>query len=50
MTPDMIATVQNSFDRVFPLLDEFALTFYGHLFATTPELRRFFREARWSSG
>lgn len=42
MTPDMISTIQNSFDRVFPVKEQFAETFYDKLFEIAPASRQLF--------
>lgn len=42
MTPDKIQAVQNSFDRVFPIKEDFAKTFYTHLFEIAPQARPMF--------
>ena len=44
MTPNQIKTVQDSFDRVFPVKDALSRTFYEELFRIAPESRRFFPE------
>ncbi|MFK7745242.1 MAG: globin domain-containing protein [Roseobacter sp.] len=44
MTPDQIKTVQDSFDRVFPVKEELSETFYAELFAIAPGVRGMFPE------
>lgn len=44
MTPDQIKTVQDSFDRVFPVKAELAESFYKSLFDMAPDVRPMFPE------
>jgi hemoglobin-like flavoprotein len=46
MTPTHIALVQNSFERIRPILEPAAMMFYDRLFALDPSLRGMFRESR----
>ena len=43
MTPTHIALVQNSFERIRPILEPAAMMFYDRLFALDPSLRGMFR-------
>lgn len=42
MTPQQVAQVQASFEKVTPIADQATALFYGRLFETTPELRALF--------
>jgi hemoglobin-like flavoprotein len=42
MTPEQVAQVQASFQKVAPIADQAAALFYERLFETTPELRALF--------
>jgi len=44
MKPDQISSVQESFDRVFPIKNELATTFYAKLFEIAPAVRAMFPE------
>jgi len=44
VTPDQIKTVQDSFDRVFPVKAELAESFYKSLFDMAPDVRPMFPE------
>ena len=44
MTPDKIALVQDSWDKVKPMADQAAEIFYGKLFEKDPEINRIFLE------
>ena len=43
MTPEQIALVQTSFEKVVPIADTAAALFYGRLFETAPEVRPLFK-------
>ena len=43
MTPEQIALVQHSFQKVLPIADQAAARFYERLFATDPGTRPLFR-------
>jgi hemoglobin-like flavoprotein len=42
MTPEQIALVRNSYEKLRPARDELGRVFYARLFETNPELRRLF--------
>jgi nitric oxide dioxygenase len=42
MTPQQVALVQASFDKVSPIAEQAAALFYGRLFETAPETRALF--------
>lgn len=42
MTPNQIKTVQDSFDRVFPVKEALSESFYDELFTMAPGVREFF--------
>jgi hemoglobin-like flavoprotein len=42
MTPQQVAQVQASFEKVAPIADQAAALFYGRLFETAPEVRALF--------
>ena len=42
MTPEQVAQVQASFQKVAPIADQAAALFYARLFETAPELRALF--------
>lgn len=44
MTPNQIKTVQDSFDRVFPVKEELSQSFYNQLFSIAPGVRELFPE------
>lgn len=45
MTPHTASLIQASFHRLLPVADEAADTFFDHLFARAPEMRRLFPAA-----
>lgn len=44
MTPNQIKTVQDSFDRVFPVKEAMSESFYAELFTIAPGVRSYFPE------
>lgn len=43
MTPEQIAMVQESFEKVVPIADDAAALFYGRLFEIAPEVKPLFK-------
>lgn len=44
MTPEQIALVQSSWEKVVPIKEDAARLFYGRLFEMDPSLRSYFKE------